>query len=472
MRIALVIFGIWPLVYFSAAQPIINQTDSVFSVGAFLSLIARNHPLVRQTNLSDEIAKAEIRQSRGQFDPKLESHFLRKSYDGKEYYNLFNPELKIPTLPGIDLKAGFERNAGSNVNEEDKTPSGGLRYLGFNLPLAQGLITDARRISLKQAAESRNLTAAEIRKNVNKILFTASKDYWEWYSAHFHLQNSLLAVQLANTRYEAVLRRIRIGELPRIDSLESRIFVQDRQIMLNQARQEEQNARLLLSTYLWSDEGKALDLLPEAKPAVPSEWKKMPDDAEIKTWIEQASENHPEIQKFRIKTRLLELDKKLAAEMLKPSLNLQYNWLSAPNAGLWYDLPVDRNYKLGLDFSFPLLIRKERAKLSLVKTKLLQNKLETDQTSRNISAEIGMSGNLLLALSQNIEAQKIMVENYDKMLQAEIRKFSIGESSLFLLNSREAKLIESRLKLISLETKFQKERAALLYAAGRNPLMP
>ena len=467
-----VFLGFWMLAFAVGAQTLSIEADSVFPVEAYLRMIAKNHPLVQQTGLADELAQAEIRQARGQFDPKLESHFLRKSYDGKDYYNLFNPELKIPTLPGIDLKAGFERNAGSNVNEEDKTPSGGLRYMGINLPLGRGLLTDARRNSLKQAKEARNLTAAEIRKTVNKILFTASKDYWEWYAAHFQLRNSLLALQLANTRYEAVLRRIRIGELPKIDSLEARIFVQDRQIMVNQARQDEQNARLLISTYLWADDGKALELLPEAKPAVPEAWKNLPDEGLIRTWIEQAAENHPEIQKFKIKTSLLELDRKLAGEMLKPSLNLQYNWLSAPGPGLWYDSPLNRNYKLGMDFSFPLLIRKERAKLSLVKTKLLQTKLETDQTIRTIQADIGMSGNQLLALSQNLEAQKLMVENYDKLLQAEIRKFGIGESSLFLINSREAKLIEARLKLISLETKFQKERATLLHAAGRNPLMP
>jgi len=472
LKIAAVLLLVFTGAFASKAQPPGYAADSVFSIESFLDLIARNHPLMRQTRLADELAQAEIRQARGAFDPKLESQFLRKSYDGKEYYNLFNPELKIPTLPGIDLKAGFERNAGSNVNQEDKTPSGGLRYLGINLPLGRGLLTDARRNSLRQASEARNLTAAEISKNINKILFSASKDYWEWYAAHFQLQNSLLALNLANTRYEAVLRRIRIGELPKIDSLEARIFVQDRQILLNQTRQDEQNARTQLSTYLWSEEEQVLDLLPGAKPAVPETWKTIPPESQIRAWADQAKENHPEIQKFRIKTRLLELDRKLAAEMLKPSLNLQYNWLSAPNPGLWYDSPINQNYKMGMDFSFPLLIRKERAKISLVKTKILQNRLETEQTARNIQAEIRMAENQLLALSQNIEAQRTMVTNYDLLLQAEIRKFGIGESSLFLLNSREAKLIESRMKLISLETKFQKERAALLYAAGRNPLMP
>ncbi|MFM8366927.1 MAG: hypothetical protein ACKN90_05575, partial [Candidatus Nanopelagicaceae bacterium] len=96
--------------------------------------------------------------------------------------------------------------------------------------------------------------------------------------AYYQLLNHRLALQLASTRYDAVIRRIRIGELPRVDSLEAGIFVQDRQINFTQAQQDEQNARLLLSAYLWSDEGQPVDLLPAFKPAIPAAWEQMPDE--------------------------------------------------------------------------------------------------------------------------------------------------------------------------------------------------
>ena len=40
----------------------------------------------------------------------------------------------------------------------------------------------------------------------------------------------------------------------------------------------------------------------------------------------------------------------------------------------------------------------------------------------------------------------IIVDDYSKMLSAEERKFFLGESSLFLVNSRESKLIDAKLK--------------------------
>ena len=43
------------------------------------------HPVVRQADLLPVTARAELRQARGQFDPKLESDLARKVFGGKEY---------------------------------------------------------------------------------------------------------------------------------------------------------------------------------------------------------------------------------------------------------------------------------------------------------------------------------------------------------------------------------------------------
>ena len=47
------------------------------------------------------------------------------------------------------------------------------------------------------------------------------------------------------------------------------------------------------------------------------------------------------------------------------------------------------------------------------------------------------------------------------MLSAEERKFFLGESSLFLVNSRESKLIDAKLKAIEIENSFFKTKANL-----------
>ena len=59
-----------------------------------------------------------------------------------------------------------------------------------------------------------------------------------------------------------------------------------------------------------------------------------------------------------------------------------------------------------------------------------------------------------------------LLTNYKTMLIAEERKFELGESSLFLINSREQKLIEAALKTNSLQIKFLNAYARLYNALG------
>ena len=59
-----------------------------------------------------------------------------------------------------------------------------------------------------------------------------------------------------------------------------------------------------------------------------------------------------------------------------------------------------------------------------------------------------------------------IVSDYTVLLKGEERKFEIGESSLFLINSRESKLIESTLKVIALENDLLQAKATLFNVLG------
>ena len=61
-----------------------------------------------------------------------------------------------------------------------------------------------------------------------------------------------------------------------------------------------------------------------------------------------------------------------------------------------------------------------------------------------------------------------IVRDYNTLLNAEERKFFMGESSLFLVNTRESKLIESKLKAIDIKNLFFKTKAKLFKAAVIN----
>ena len=64
-----------------------------------------------------------------------------------------------------------------------------------------------------------------------------------------------------------------------------------------------------------------------------------------------------------------------------------------------------------------------------------------------------------------------IVSNHEILLKGEERKFELGESSIFLVNSREKSLIDARLKGNKLENSFFKTKAKLFKSIGINPVL-
>ena len=87
--------------------------------------------------------------------------------------------------------------------------------------------------------------------------------------------------------------------------------------------------------------------------------------------------------------------------------------------------------------------------------------LKTTIANNIITARSG-DGLLIKGNKKQLKTAKKMVKGYQTMVAAEEHKFTLGDSSLFLINSREAKLIEAKLKAIETENKLLEERANLI----------
>src|SRR5690606_3988720 len=142
-----------------------------------------------------------------------------------------------------------------------------------------------------------------------------------------------------------------------------------------------------------------------------------------------------------------------------PKIGLQYNFLSeTPEIVLSFSTSA---YKSGLYISFPLFLGKERADLKLANLKLMDIEFEIMSTKVTLRNKIdALTQELSSYVLQNNFSNTILVY-YNTMLVAEERKFFLGESSLFLVNSRESKLIDAKLKAIELEYGFFKTKADL-----------
>lgn len=458
-----------------AARPMeLPDTSRVFRLADLLTYVTLRHPVARQAGLLPERARQEVRFARGLFDPAATSKYYGKTFGGKEYFHDWDTQLRVPLWFGADIKAGFERGVGNYINPENGTPLSGLSYVGLSVPLAQGMLLDERRAAVRQAQALQLLAEAERRGALNKLILQAAKDYWDWSLHYQRLELLRLNTELAEVRFRAVRQRVQLGDLAAIDSVEALTELQNRQATLVQARVAWRNATLLLSNYLWDEQQQPRELPPSVRPqGLPASagWQPLPPDS-VAALAELAQQIHPELQKSRAKLSQLGVERRLLTNKLLPKLSLDYNLLQAgqpfnPEASARLSGSyLENNYKLGVSFAYPLLLRQERAKLQLNRLKLQETELELQQDAREIQAGVRTVANDWEALREQLRLQEQMVQNAERLRNGEQIRFENGESSVFLLNSREATLVSARVKLAELQAKYAQTQATLRWAAG------
>ncbi|MES2519960.1 MAG: TolC family protein [Bacteroidota bacterium] len=458
------------VIFLTLLSNISLKAQTNFGYEDFKSLVLKNHPTVKQANLYPNDAEAEIMQAKGAFDPKLSSNFDRKAFKGDDYYNRWENALKIPTWSGIDFKLGYENRTGKKLLPEESSQ---LLVAGLSIPIGQGLIIDARRNTLKQARLAKNYAEAERQKLINSTIYYAAKTYWEWWFSYQQLQLIKEGYDLADKRFVATRERARIGEQATIDSVEAKITLQDRQVALEQALIDLRNNRLALSNYLWSANETPLELPEDAMP--PLAGIRKVDDTVLQSLINQAKSQHPEILKLNVKLDQLQIEERFRKEMLKPIFNANFNFIAdgfTSKAIYNYENSFStNNHKLGFEFVMPLFLRKERGKLQQIRIKQQSTGFELNLARREIMNEVYAAYNDVRNYEKQLKIQEDATKNQDLLVKAEQRKFDIGESTLFLINSRESKWIEMKTKVESLKSKYEKALANLAYMAGLTEIL-
>lgn len=447
--------------------PLLAQEGSLYlSKDDVLSIVRQYHPIVKQAGLKVDRNKAEVLAARGGFDPYLKVNKDQKTFDGTQYYSYFNPELKIPTWYGIELKAGAEEVYGSKVFNE-LTPGKSV-YAGVKISALQGLLFDERRATLRKAQAVQEMTEAEQRLTVNNVLFEAVSAYWTWVREYQTYQIYRDVVNVSTARLNFVRLEYEQGNRPAIDTVEAWTQIQSYELLSNEALMNFYNAGFELSTYLWLEDNVMMDWSDNVFPDSNAVKTSFSEIDGLETFLTQALANHPKLKMVDAKLTVLQIEKKLKGQYLLPTLDINANML---NKG--YEVPneltmpfLENNYKFGIDFSVPLFLRKGRGAYKSASIKVQETYLEQDYTAATIENKIRSYYNEVLILETQINLYTNAYNNFNRMYRGELIRYNIGESTLFLVNSRENKLLQAEQKLIELKTKWSKSYAGLLWAAA------
>lgn len=444
----------------------IGQADTTMKLSFtnYLQLVKQNHPLAKQANLITKSADANTLIARGSFDPKLFYEFNNKFFDSKNYYQLGNGGFKIPTWFGIELKGGYEQNQGAYLNPENTTPKQGLVYSQISLPLLQGLIIDERRATLKQAKLFQELSVYDKINTINELLYKAGKVYWDWQLSFTNLQVHQSAVTLSQERFDAIRKTSILGDRPAIDTVEAIIQLQDRIINLQQAFMDYRTKSLLLSNYLWLENDIPIELTDKTIPELGMEYDKTKNVLNSNVYKMDSLINvHPSLKIYDFKLKQLGVEKKFKQDKLKPSLNLNYNPLfNSENLIVGYQ----NNYKWGIIVGFPIFLRKERGELQLIKIKIENTTYENLNKRNELLNRIKLTINEFNTYKNLIDIYSKNVFDYERLWKSEKRLFNSGESSLFMINSREMSYINAQIKLNEIINKNQKAALDVEYSLG------
>ncbi|WP_339661635.1 TolC family protein [uncultured Polaribacter sp.] len=441
-----------------------EKVPSVMTLSEFLGYVKTYHPIVKQANLIINNSEAKLLKARGAFDPKIEVDFDKKEFKEKEYFNNLNGAFKIPTYYGLEFKANFENNDGVYLNPEATTPTDGLYAAGVSASVLKGFLINERMASLKQAKLFVNQAKEDQQILVNEILYNASLSYFNWlktYNEKLVYQDFLTNAEM---RFDGTKKAFLEGDKAAIDTLEAGITLSDRLLNLEKSRIKLVKSSLELSNFLWLNDNTPIELQDHI---IPDTQTLQNIDVTFNIALFNNADfdinEHPKIKSLEYKIESLNVDKRLKLNNLLPQLDVQYNFLTQTPT-LSNSLNLD-NYKAGINFKLPLFLRKERGDLKLSRIKLQEAKYENEVAKITIKNKVD-------ALQQELSSFVIqnsfitnMVRDYTTLLTAEERKFFLGESSLFLVNYREAKLIETKLKAIVVENSFFEAKANLFKTA-------
>lgn len=457
--------------FFLLSIPVVQLcSQEILTPQDLWAMVSANHPLARQAALLRSEGEQALLYARGAFEPKLDAFQEQKTFDGKDYFTYGGAEVKMPTTFGATFKAGFDwTNAdGLYLSPERNIPEGGQAILGVELPLLRGLFMDESRADWRQAQTGVQRYQQLARELRNTLYQETHKAYWNWAWVYNAQRLAIDALRYSEERLVGIRQSFEAGDYPAIDTLEAYLQVQSWQLAAQDAQIDLQHVQAKMQTLLWNESGQPMvwndnwEALPLGSDAYP-----MMSRADLELQLN----NHPALRAYSLQLTQLQQERRWKSEMFKPELTVNFNLLGDntdfnPGTAEGVRGLVTENYKWGFRFSYPLFLRKARAGLTQTDIKIAQTEWKLSDKQQQLNTKLEAYWQEWQIRQRQVQVAASVVANYRTLLDAEQIKFELGESSVFLLNSRQQKLLEARLKQLKAQAELQKAIVALQYTVG------
>ncbi len=450
------------LFYFTLFPALAQETDTL-DFELFMNWVRMDHPIAVQAEINLRFGQMEVRQARGGFDPLLYGNLDQKTFKESIYYDKREAGLSIPTWGGVELTGVFEQNSGQYLAPENTVPSNGLFAVGASVNLGQGLIMDERRAALRQAQIYQQSTEFQRIQLLNQLYVQATDVYWNWALAYSNQEVLREGVSLATIRFNAVKGSFSQGDLAAIDTVEAFSQLLNREYRFQNAQNIYFSATQELNNFLWDQDGNPMVLQEGIVPQDLSDDQiYILEEAELRAIVS----DHPDLRIADYELAGLAVERRLRSQQIIPVVKLRYNFLTEDIGDFSQSIFFENNYKWGVTVYTPLLLRKSRGALGLTEAEIDFKQNSRELKNLQLRTKLESELNTLSNLRIQINTFEKNIQSLQALLQGEVRRFDIGESSLFLVNAREITVFDSILTLNELISKSKIAYAKARYAAG------
>ena len=429
-----------------------------------LEIVETHHPKLQGTRLVRNIASAKVLEKRGAFDTNLALSTAYQSYNSssepgklKRYFT--NSISAYRTDPsGVKWEAGWLNNQGDIKQPQSSTGDTGELYIQAKVPLLRGLNINDKSIALRQSEFMVEQAEAEYDRMRLFTLLDAGVAYYNWVTAVIQLDVIRENLRLAEVRASQVKDTIEAGDRARIDQIEADREIAKREEMVIKAERIVAKHAFKLALYLWNSDGQSRDV-PRAEDSPRSfPVRAIPTAEELARIQVEALSLRPELKRLKIQKSIVGLDRDLAVNQRLPQLDLSLR--PGLDTG---GQSVGFTFKAGIDLVIPLATRTADGREQAAALKL--NKLGLDQveTVRRILLQIQDTASEIETSESRIGKALEVYRLAKQLEEAERTKFKFGDSSLFLVNSRERSTVDAALKVLAIRN--ERAQASLLLRA-------
>lgn len=419
------------------------------------------HPKLVGAQLGIDNAQAQVKRAYGTLDPRLDAEVTAKRETEKFKQQTAEAQVTVPLYWGQKVFAGWKRNLGF-FDQDYTTPLSGEASVGIAVPLWRNIMIDKNRSQILKAEVQPDIAEKELIQIRNELFKKASEKYWDWVGAYkkFEINNRVL--QLSLVRAEGINEQIRHGERPLIDSVENYQEIQRRLGALIKARRTYEKMSISFQLFLWGKDGTPADIPDNVIPPDFPNVTILPAEQYKQDRI-GALTRRPEIALNRAERKLADISRDFANEQWKPDITLKF----APFSERLNESLTNRlDYKIGVDFSMPLLFRDAGGQLAEAEIKQQATDIKLLLMQRDVQAEVDDAASELLANFEQYQVARNERIAAEKLEEAERELFTRGESDIFRVNFRERFTAQAAEKEVDALTDYFEAIARYRWAAA------